>query len=573
MKNSLLTLAGAALLLININANAQSTRIGYGEQQFPSCEWINEMQPCHNAQANTIPGRNGGTGTEVDPYIVSTAADLAEIASCLNNGTEASSTIFPNGNTGYTDQYFLMDADIDLTEFVPWTPISIPGEKIFFGHFDGGNHVITHMTTSAEETHQGLFAVIGAEATISNLTIKDSRIEGMMYTGAIVGAAGEGSYISNCHNYSDVIGGHYYIGGITGASWGTIQGCTNNGNVSTPSDFVGGIVGDFYSTLTECANTGDISGQTSVGGLVGYSANADISLCLNAGNIYAGSAYSGGCVGFVTNYGTEHLTGLLLNVGNNYGPSVKAVIGRLWKEGEEESHAYDCYYDCQMTDKTGVTPGNDVVGVVEPRYTHEMLGDQFAGALSYSWDYTEGMYPRPFIISNDDIAIVAATPALLRFKGEDDFDRFDDVKDDFDICTQNNVVWNSGNGLVEFNDAVGTLLATGNDTITVSLSEIDKAGEYAYKTINIEIVDMLGTNEHDLTLQNAINVYPNPTSSLIFIDAEAETTANLYTKDGKLVTSTNQGEINTSNIESGNYIIVITKNSVVVGQQKVVVSK
>ena len=208
-----------------------------------------------------------------------------------------------------------------------------------------------------------------------------------------------------------------------------------------------------------------------------------------------------------------------------------------------------------------------------PWFNAWYIDGSLAGALSYSWDYTEGMYPRPFIISNDDIAIVAATPALLRFKGEDDFDRFDDVKDDFDICTQNNVVWNSGNGLVEFNDAVGTLLATGNDTITVSLSEIDKAGEYAYKTINIEIVDMLGTNEHDLTLQNAINVYPNPTSSLIFIDAEAETTANLYTMDGKLVTSTNQGKINTSNIESGNYIIVITKNSVVVGQQKVVVSK
>lgn len=573
MKSTLLSLAGAALLLISFNVNAQSTRIGYGEQQFPSCEWLNAMQPCQNAQVNTVPGRNGGTGTEADPYIVSTAADLAEIANCLNNGTEASSAIFPNGNTGYTGQYFLMDADIDLTEFVPWTPISIPGEKIFFGHFDGGNHVITHMTTTASETHQGLFAVIGAEATISNLTIKDSRIEGMMYTGAIVGAAGEGSYISNCHNYSNVTGGHYYIGGITGASWGTIQGCTNNGNISTPSDFVGGIVGDFYSTLTECANTGDISGQTSVGGLVGYSANADISLCLNAGNIYAGSAYSGGCVGFVTNYGTEHLTGLLLNVGNNYGSAVKAVIGRLWKEGEEESHAYDCYYDRQMTDKTGVTPGNDVPGVVEPRYTYEMLGDQLAGMLSYSWDYTEGMYPRPFIINNDDIAIVAATPALLRFKSEDDFDRFDDVKDDFDICTQNNVVWTSENGLVEFNEAVGTLIATGNDTIIVSMGETEKAGEHAYKTISIEIVDMLDVNEHDFAQQNAINVYPNPTSNIIFIEAEAGTTANLYTMDGKLVTSSDQGAIDVSSIESGNYILVLTKGSMIVGQQKVVVSK
>ena len=571
MKNTLLSIMGAALLLININVSAQSTRIGYGDQQFPNCEWLNEMQPSHNASANTIQGKNGGTGTENDPYIVSTAADLVEIANCLNNGTEATSTIFPNGNTGYTGQYFLMDADIDLVEHTPWTPISVPGEKIFFGHFDGGNHTITHLITNAGETNQGLFSVIGANASVSNLSIKDSKIEGMMYTGAIVGAAGENSLIYNCHNYSDVIGGHYYIGGIVGASWGTIQGCSNNGNVSTPSDFVGGIVGDFYATLTECVNTGDISGQTSVGGLAGYTANADIRLCLNAGNINAGSAYSGGCVGFVTNYGTEHLTSLMLNVGQIFGTSARAVIGRLWKEGDQESHALNCYYDCQMTDKKGVTPGNDVEGVVEPRYTREMLGDQLCGLLSYSWEYTDGMYPRPFIIHEDDIATIAATPALFRFKSEDDFDRFDGIKDDFDICTQNDVVWSCENGLVEFNDTIATLLATGNETLTVRMGGTE-IGDYAYKTITIDIIDLLDVNDHSAAQKNAVNVYPNPATNLIFIDSEADASANLYSLDGKLVLSTNQNTIDVSNIESGNYILVLTKDSRIIGQQKVVIN-
>ena len=573
MKNTLLTLVGAALLLINNNANAQSKRIGYGDQLFPSCEWLNEMQPSTNAYVNTTPGRNGGTGTEADPYIVSTAADLAEIANCLNNGTEATSTIFPNGNTGYTDQYFLMDADIDLAEFTPWTPISIPSQKIFFGHFDGGNHTITHLSTTASETHQGLFAVIGANASISNLTIKDSRIEGMMYSGAIVGASGENSIIYNCHNYSNVVGGHYYIGGIVGAAYGTIQGCTNNGNVSTPSDFVGGIVGDFYGTMSECANTGDISGQTSVGGLIGYSANADMSLCINAGNINAGSGYTGGCVGFVTNYGTEHLTSLLVNVGNNYGQYVKAVIGRLWKEGDQESHAANCYYDRQLTDKTGVNPGNDLEGIVEPRYTQEMLGSQLAELLGEDWEYAEGMYPRPNLLKEEDIAIVAATPVLFRFKGEDEYDRFDGIKDDFDICTQNNVVWSCENGLVEFDGSIGTLLEEGSETLTVTKCATDKDGECAYKTIGIEIVEMLGANDGFTAQQNAIEVYPNPATNLIFIEAEAGTTANLYTLDGKFVTSTDQSEINVSNIESGNYIIVLTKNATIVGQGKVVISK
>ena len=571
MKKTLLTLMGAALLLLNINANAQSKRIGYGDQLFPDCEWLLNMKPSQDIHVNTVPGRNGGTGTQQDPYIVSTAEDLAEIAIRLNSGTEAQSTIFPNGNTGYTGQYFLMDADIDLSDYQPWTPISVPGEKIFFGHFDGGNHAITHLATDKEGTNQGLFSVIGAEASISNLSIRDSFITGMMYTGAIVGAAGTDSYIYNCHNYCDVEGGHYYIGGITGATWGTIQQCTNCGNISTASDFVGGMVGDFYGTLTECVNTGDITGQTSVGGLVGYSANATMNLCLNAGNIYAGSGYTGGCVGFVTNYGTDFMTSMLVNVGNNYGQYVRAVIGRLWKEGDEESHAANCYYDCQMTDKKGVNPGNDVEGVVEPRYTHEMLGDQLASLLSYSFGYHEGMYPCPNAICEQETAIIAATPANFRFASADDFDRFDGIKDDFEVTSLYDFDLSCENGRLTFDDGICTLVETGEEVLTISSVVNDKFEDRAKKVINIEIIDMLGADE--MAQQNAVNVYPNPSSSLIFIESEEGTVANLYSLDGRMLTRTDQGVISVSNFESGNYILVLTKGAEVVARQKVVICK
>ena len=240
-----------------------------------------------------------------------------------------------------------MTQDIDLADYTPWIPISIPGQMIFFGHFDGDGHTITHLTTdfSTNESNQGLFSVIGAGATISNLSIRDSHITGVQYTGAIVGAAGEGSEIRNCHNYSNVDATYYYAGGIAGASWGLIQGCTNSGNITSGMDFIGGIVGDFYGTITKCINTGDISGSTSTGGIVGYSANAAIDHCLNAGNIYATSGYSGGVVGFVTNYDSENTTSVLLNVGGCYGPNIKAVIGRLWTENGQPSHANNCYYD------------------------------------------------------------------------------------------------------------------------------------------------------------------------------------------------------------------------------------
>ena len=274
MKKFLVLLLALSLSGFTTFAQMQA-RIGYDYDTPNIGATLNAMRPLGELKANTTPGRSGGTGTYDDPYIVASAEELTEIATRVNSGTEASGDIFPNGNPGYADQYFLLDKDLDLSDYTPWMPISIPGEKIFFGHFDGGGHTITNLTTdySTNNSNQGLFSVIGANASISNLSIKDSQINGEIYTGAIVGAAGEGSEIYNCHNYSDVNTTFYYTGGIAGASWGVIDNCTNSGNIYSDMDFVGGIVGDFYGVLTNCVNTGNISGTTSVGGTIGYSAN------------------------------------------------------------------------------------------------------------------------------------------------------------------------------------------------------------------------------------------------------------------------------------------------------------
>ena len=268
-----------ALTLSEFTTFAQMRpRIGYNYATPNIGATLNAMRPLGELNVNTTPGRNGGTGTFEDPYIVSSAEALAEIATRVNSGTEASGEIFPNGNPGYADQYFLLTKDIDLSDYTPWMPISIPGEKIFFGHFDGGNNTITHLTTdfSTNNSNQGLFSVIGANASISNLKIRDSSVTGEIYTGSFVGAAGENSQIINCHNYSDVNATYFYCGGIAGASWGAIVNCSNAGNITSNQDFIGGIVGDFYGTIMSCINTGNISGTTSTGGIVGYSANAEI---------------------------------------------------------------------------------------------------------------------------------------------------------------------------------------------------------------------------------------------------------------------------------------------------------
>lgn len=550
-------------------------RIGYDYAMPNIGPELNAMRPSGKLKINTIPGRSGGTGTFDDPYIVASEEELAEIATRVNSGTEASGTIFPNGNQGYAGQYFLLTKDLDLINYTPWTPISIPGQKIFFGHFDGGDHTIKHLTTdlSTSNDNQGLFSVIGAEASIGNLSIRESHVTGEVYTGAIVGAAGENSQIYNCHNYSDVNTTFYYTGGIAGASWGVIESCTNSGNIYSEMDFVGGIVGDFYGVITGCVNTGNVSGTTSVGGIIGYSANAAIDHNVNAGNIFASSVYSGGVVGFVTNYDSENTTAYLLNVGGVYGASTRAVIGRLWTEEGMPSHANNCYYDCQMTDKKGMSPGNDVEGVVEPRFTHEMLGDGLSELISTGWTFTEGLYPipviEPFTTDYSYTAMTAVVPASLRYINENEFDRFDYVRDDFHIYYDiDDLTWESATGKVSFYEDLAELIEMGQDTLRVYYGD-------AKKEIYIEITDMLGFADGN---QNNIAVYPNPTENYIYITCDQPYQAMLYTTDGRLVGTCrhelgNTHPIDLTTFTSGVYYLRLVNDDGIVATKKIVVTK
>lgn len=574
MKRILVLLVTLAMSGFGAFAQMQP-RIGYDYATPNIGPELNAMRPLGELKINTIPGRSGGTGTFDDPYIVASEEELAEIATRVNSGTEASGTIFPNGNQGYAGQYFLLAKDLDLTDYTPWTPISIPGQKIFFGHFDGGDHTIWHLTTdlSTSNDNQGLFSVIGAEASIGNLSIRESHVTGEVYTGAIVGAAGENSQIYNCHNYSDVTTTFYYTGGIAGASWGVIENCTNSGNIYSDMDFIGGIVGDFYGVITGCVNTGNVSGTTSVGGIIGYSANAAIDHNVNAGNIYASSVYSGGVVGFVTNYDSENTTAYLLNVGGVYGASTRAVIGRLWTEEGMPSHANNCYYDCQMTNRKGLSPGNDVEGVVEPRFTHEMLGDGLSELISTGWTFSEGLYPipviAPFPTDYGYTATTASVPASLRFISEDEYDRFNFVRDDFHIYyVIDGLTWESATGKVSFHEDLAQLVEIGLDTLRVYYGD-------AKKEICIGITDMLGLTDDN---QPEIAVFPNPTERYVYVAYDRPYQAMLYTFDGRLVGTCRHELGNTHPIDltaftPGIYYLRLVSDDGIVATKKIVVTK
>ena len=120
-----------------------------------------------------------GSGTEQDPYIISTPEELVALSDYTNNGHSTSG------------KYFLMANDIDMSGVANFAPIgrytSNNDYHPFGGIFDGGNHTIKHLTIDdAAGLTTGLFGETN-NAAVKFLTLDSASIRGAHDVGGIVG--------------------------------------------------------------------------------------------------------------------------------------------------------------------------------------------------------------------------------------------------------------------------------------------------------------------------------------------------------------------------------------------------
>ena len=256
-----------------------------------------------------------GTGTENDPYQISTAAQLAYFAKTVNSGK------------WYDGEYIILKNNIDLKN-QEWTPIGTDSHP-FRGNFDGGNHTVTGMKISnSSADYVGLFGECTRHtinSAIKNITVKDSDIHGKRHVGAIVGYAKEIN-IENCRSIGNTINGKTNVGGICGYFGGNPGGkvsqCYNSSKV-TGNDSAGGIAGmGDRCTAENCLNTGEIKVTTrqdksTSGGIFGsfsdIIASATITACVNLGKVSGGESF-GGIVGSIESKSTGHISNCYYNM-------------------------------------------------------------------------------------------------------------------------------------------------------------------------------------------------------------------------------------------------------------------
>lgn len=224
------------------------------------------------------PKFEAGNGTETDPYIIATAAQLDEVRN------------FPSA-------CFELSKDIDLSSYLNsnssgWTPI-----KDFAGKFDGKKHTIKGLWISLSSIDKvGLFANIQGSsdnkmASVSNLFVNISKkgITGGSSVGGICGYLLIGN-VENCMVTGDISGGRY-VGGVVGYSTSSrISQCASSGNIIATDNYVGGIFGDGVCYIGNCYSIANVKAEGSYSSRVygiGYSAEN----CYFAGTISGDNTY------------------------------------------------------------------------------------------------------------------------------------------------------------------------------------------------------------------------------------------------------------------------------------------
>ena len=222
-------------------------------------------------EMKTMTAYSGGNGTEDDPWLISSVADLQLLANTINDGKAAGFDADSANIGNYYGYYFKQTMDLDLKGIENWDPIGYSGGCYFAGHYDGDGHTISNAKSTGKNDDEG-FATAGifgwlAFGSVKNLTVKNADFfaegnKNMSYAGGVLAVA-YSCTVENCSVYNSKIESRRapnensnYAGGITGiASNSSFEKCASVENTIRHGSFGGGFIGALdggNSNFTNC---------------------------------------------------------------------------------------------------------------------------------------------------------------------------------------------------------------------------------------------------------------------------------------------------------------------------------
>ena len=380
---------------------------------------------------------SGGTGTQDDPWLISTAADLKALADILNSGN--ASTYDAHGDDcgagNFHGYYFKQTADIDLQGIENWEPIGYNGSTYFAGNYDGNGYIIRNAKSTGKVDVDG-YATAGIFGWVAFGSVSNLHIENVTFS-----AAGDGNYA--------------YAGGLAGTVYASeITNCSvSNSKISSTATYnsnncAGGLAGYFVgSTFSKCAaNNNSVTSTSYSGGFVGeqdddyegvdaskfvdcYVAGSTVNISSPNSN---GFSMAGGFCGQVTGDVLDltncfvYDTAVSVTADNMATlNSIGIFAGNLYKNSPYSAKIItnNCYYG-----KVTLTPGsnNEPVKDTSTEKTAEEFADgTVTGLLGASFANGNGF---PILGSSPaDYTAVDAALAEVAKRNRDDYTNFSDV--------------------------------------------------------------------------------------------------------------------------------------------------
>ncbi len=406
--NKLLALFLAVLMVVTSMVTMTVTTVS-ADTAAPVAE---ETHPTTWWDVNAAPDFAGGSGTEADPYLISTPEQLAHFANYLEGGAL-------DAATADAPVYFKLTTDIDMSAH-QWKPIGYSAPYSAYtthtlnnGVLDGGGYTVTGIKLTASVAMAGghtyaegcaLFTKITGSSVVKNLSIDVRIVDPVLsHTAATQrSVAGLAAVIYDSVQINGVSvnvdmdvsngSGTTYFAGLVGCTYSpSLTAAVDTVNVTgemnvtmeeanTSIAYIGGLFGYYrlkrmdnvynYATINYVAGYGNNSG---VGGLVGICQAAPVgTVAENHGalNIKAhsgGYSYTGGCIGHsreaigssivgLANYGT-------ITVDNyNSVDYLGGVIGGTYHQATDlvgaENHG-DIIYN-----KTSLTNSDYIGGII-----------------------------------------------------------------------------------------------------------------------------------------------------------------------------------------------------------------
>lgn len=259
-------------------------------------------------KAQTTAEPPNGSGTEADPYQISSLENLAWL--CTTSDA--------------WDKYFLQTADIDASGTQFWDDSDNNGDgqpyndlndgndsgnnegfrpignqtTFFTGNYSGNGLRILNLNIRRINTaNVGFIGYIrNVNSKISGLSMLGAYVEGGGDTGLMVGKA-ISTVIENCHA-NGTVNGSTFVGGLVGYTYSAqVKNCWAQVKATGTGYNVGGLIGSNSSTsVSNCYTTGDVKGGYNVGGLVGFNDNGSIAKSYSIGKV-TGTSPLGGFIG------------------------------------------------------------------------------------------------------------------------------------------------------------------------------------------------------------------------------------------------------------------------------------